>query len=202
MLDNRPVVIDFEAFRYKNKQFVVKELSICGEHLDHIIFQPPKNFDSLSREQQKSYTWLTKNLHGLHWCTGKYPYTYLNQFLLSVCLRYPQSKFYTKGLEKKKFLQEQSGKEFIDLTDLSCPKVVDLEQLDYSIEVCDYHCAEVPLEKLKRHCSFRKVQLYYLWLLKNLDHEYETVDEYEGYPTSTEAELITQFGGFSTIGHC
>ena len=94
MLTARVVVLDFEGFRSKKSDFIVKELAItCKNYTDTISFSPPHSLNSLALSEQKSYQWVSKYLHGLDWEKGDYPYCYLKQILQSVVLRFPLSDF-------------------------------------------------------------------------------------------------------------
>ena len=107
MLTAKVVVLDFEGFRSKKSDFIVKELAItCNNDTDTISFSPPHSFNSLTLSEQNSYQWVSKYLHGLDWEKGDYQYCYLQQILQSVVLRFPLSDFYAKGVEKTDTLQK------------------------------------------------------------------------------------------------
>ena len=106
MLKSRAVVPDFEGFRNKSG-FIVKELAIATENfIDIISFLPPNSYRTLSSSDQKSYQWVSKFLDGLLWETGEYPYSYLQQIIDSIILRFPLAVFYAKGKEKTSTLTE------------------------------------------------------------------------------------------------
>ena len=107
MLSSKTVVLDVEGFRHRKEKFIVKELGVCTEdYLDCVSFLPPTSYSELTTQQKQSFSWLTRNLHGIEWETGNYPYIYLTQIIQSVRLRNPGSIFYAKGEEKVKFLSD------------------------------------------------------------------------------------------------
>lgn len=160
MLSSEPVVIDFEGFKYKQEEFIIKELSVCGESIDSIVFLPPVPYNNLSTKEQKAHTWVTQHLHGIPWSSGKYPYQYLSQILRSFSQRYPLSEFFAKGEEKASVLAKYLEKPVENLDSLGCPKV---ENLRGTVGCCDNHY----LTNCKHnHCSRRKAVLYHNWLTK------------------------------------
>ena len=66
MLSPVIVVIDFEGFRHKKSEFIMKEFSICSNNYsDTVLFLPPISFNSLSSSESKSHQWVTKHLHDI-----------------------------------------------------------------------------------------------------------------------------------------
>ena len=157
-----PVVIDIECFRFRNKEWTVKEMAVCGDYLDSIIFKPPHSFDLLASNARKAYSWITDNLHGIQWDSGVYPYERLMLFVESIKLRYPNSIYYAKGLEKTTFLEKLFHKQFIDLDDLDCPKITDLP---YKNVTCNYRLSVRHLQS--HHCARKKAKCYSDWLNKH-----------------------------------
>ena len=74
MLEQKQVVLDFEGFKYKRNEFVLKELSVCCDFLDTIYLLPPINFNQLSTDEKKAHTWVTRNFHGIDWSEGEHNY--------------------------------------------------------------------------------------------------------------------------------
>ena len=95
MLSPEIVVIDFEGFRHKKSGFIIKELSICSNNYsDTVLFLPPISFNSLSSSERKSHQWISKQLHGISWDSGSYPYWFLSQIFIAIKIRFPTAKFY------------------------------------------------------------------------------------------------------------
>ena len=125
MLSSTTVVLDVEGFRHRKEKFIVKELGVCTEdYHDCVSFLPPTSYSELTTQQNQSFSWLTKNLHGIEWDTGNYTYIYLTQIIQSVHLRNPGAIFYAKGEEKVKFLSDLLECSIIDLNSLTCPSTI------------------------------------------------------------------------------
>ena len=76
MLKPPPVVLDFEGFRHKKSGSFMKELAVSTEnYCDTVSFLPPTSFNILSSSETRSYSWVSKYLHGLNWESGHYPYS-------------------------------------------------------------------------------------------------------------------------------
>ena len=161
MLGWKPVVVDFEGFKHKKNDFIIKELSICGDYLDTVYFLPPVEFEFLSLEEKRKYQWLSRFLHGLFWHRGEYPYNNLLQICQSFAHRYPGGTFYAKGEEKCTVLRKLIGKPIENLDTLGCPKVEDLND---DIPHCHRHSKLLPAYLRDKHCAQRKAQIYYDWL--------------------------------------
>jgi len=171
-----PVVVDIECFRFQNKEWIVKEIAVCSDYLDSLVFKPPYSSRLLSPSVGKSYKWITNNLHGISWDSGDYPYERLLTFIESVKLRFPSSNFYAKGLEKCEFLELLFERSFTDLDDLKCPKISDLPSLDIT-------CSQRSLAHSESfHCARKKAQAYNIWLnhylLQNGMHENQFIKEF------------------------
>ena len=127
MLKSRPVVLDFEGFRHKKSGFIIKELTVSTEnYCDNVIFTPKVTPNILSSSERRSYSWVSKYLHGLNWESEDYPYC-LQQIFESIALRFPLATFYAKGTEKTETLQKLLKKDVINLEILLCPKIENLK---------------------------------------------------------------------------
>ena len=164
MLKSRAVVLDFEGF-WKKSGFIVKELAIATENfIDIISFLPPNSYRTLSSNDQKSYQWVSKFLHGLLWETGDYPYCYLQQIIDSIILRFPLAAFYAKRKEKTSTLTQLLQKNVINLETLPCPKVEHLK-LYRETPICNLHALSCPKRQKSRYCARKKALLFYHWLM-------------------------------------
>lgn len=153
------VVVDIECFRFRSRPWVVKEIAVCGDYIDSMIFRPPHAFKTLSRLEKKAYRWIANNLHGIQWDSGDIPYERLDTFVHSVNLRYPISQFYAKGYEKCLLLEILFQRSFVDLNDLECPNITDLNYLNIA---CGSN--QSLSHSQTHHCSRRKAQCYKDWL--------------------------------------
>ena len=159
MLSSKTVVLDVEGFRHRKEKFIVKELGACTEdYLDCVSFLPPTSYSELTTQQKQSFSWLTRNLHGIEWETGNYPYIYLTQIIQSVRLRNPGSIFYAKGEEKVKFLSDLLDCSIIDLNSLACPSI----SVNYFTQNCQNHSKGKNI--FNNYCAKEKAIFYFNWL--------------------------------------
>lgn len=166
MLAQKSVVLDIEGFKFKKSTFVIKELSITGDYTDTILFSPPEPLSNLQKDHQYSVCWLSRNLHGLSWDSGEYPYNLLHQIFLSISLRYPAHTFYAKGSEKCEFLSHNLKCNVINLETLNCPKIEDLIEATTQ-QPCRNHSRKLSSYQRRKHCARLKSKLFYNWLLSN-----------------------------------
>ena len=153
-----PVVVDMECFRYRNYEWIVKEIAVYGDFIDTISLREPYPITNLPPAVQKQFRWYTIKLHGMTWNSGRYPYERLYSFVESVKLRYPNSCFYAKGHDKCLFLSRLFNREFHDLEEYGSPKYEDLEK------VIGSYCPEYPLIHWKNsHCARKKAKAFGSW---------------------------------------
>ena len=90
---------------------------------DCVSFLPPISYSEIKTQQKQPFGWLARNLHGIDWDTGNYPYIYLTQIIQSVRLRNQGAIFYAKGEEEVKFLSDLLEISITDLNTLACPSI-------------------------------------------------------------------------------
>lgn len=70
-----PIFADFEAFQHGVEPYKIKELCLLSTEQPftplYFLFTPPHAWDELDNEQQRTYTYSTRKLHGLQWDEGK-----------------------------------------------------------------------------------------------------------------------------------
>jgi len=148
------IVIDFEGFQLVSGHFIVKELAYAAANSIGVwTFQPPYPHSRLSNREKVQYSWVTRNLHQIHWNEGELPYCKLRIILNSLFDLFPN--IYVKGLEKKIFLEFLSGRECYNLTDLSCPKIKNFIPLNCQ---CPTHGIDFP------HCALVKATAFAKYL--------------------------------------
>ena len=123
-----------------------------------VSFLPPTSYSELTTQQKQSFSWLSRNLHGLDWDIGNDPYIYLTQIIQSVRLRNPGAIFYAKGAEKVKFLSELLECPVIDLNSLECPSI----SVNYFTQNCQNHSKGKNI--FNKHCAKEKAIFYFNWL--------------------------------------
>lgn len=108
-----PYFIDFEAFQHGDGPFKIKELCIIDADRVlspiYFIFRAPKSWNSLSAEEQRTYSYETNQLHGLQWNEGATRYCrrctwYWIKEAFPLCRN---SIFYVMGQQKMQFLQQE-----------------------------------------------------------------------------------------------
>ena len=117
------IVVDVECFNND----IIKEM---GVYKDGVVtgysFLPPANVDHQNKSQDD---WLTKNLHFINWDSGTYSYEILEDIVQEFVLL-ENVEIFAKGLEKCEFLSKIFNKQFTNLENFGCPKVIDLSFVD------------------------------------------------------------------------
>lgn len=136
------IVIEFEGFQISSDKFIIKELAFCAgdEIIGHWFFKPPHAFEALSRKKQIEYSWVSRNIHGIKWDFGHLPYAALYPILSYLFDKY--SCIYTKGYQKRKFLEFLSARDCFDIKSL---KIAELPI------ICPHHH-----RKHFQHCALHK----------------------------------------------
>jgi len=114
-LDN--CIIEFQAFRGNNNEFIIKELVIVGvlsNDVWYYLFKPPYSITQLNKKANKINSWLSHHFHYIRWYEGSINYDNLQDILDHMGRQY--SIIFTKGQEKAKFLQGFITKTVIDLS--------------------------------------------------------------------------------------
>lgn len=117
-------IVDFQAFKNANNEFIVKELAILStdEQIYELhLFQPPFSFSQLPPHLQKQVIWLEKQYHGLTWSSGVRPYSDLKEIFrgINIC-----GTVLVKGSEKQTFISNLLSEfniKVLNLDDLNCP---------------------------------------------------------------------------------
>lgn len=159
-------VVEFEAFRDNNKQFVIKELAIAD--IEHglsrvVLFAPPYERTRLNTKLERTADWVERHLHGISWHDGNVDYNRLSTIIRHFTETY--SSVYTKGREKARFL---SGfhPNVTDLDDLNAPKY-DYESREHTFQcpVSNHNCTDSDKTYLYS-CALRKAEYFANWMRK------------------------------------
>lgn len=146
------IVIEFEGFQFQTDSSVIKELAFHSVDYGHHgcwTFLPPLPWGQLSNKNRKTFSWMTRYCHGLRWESGEISYTFLS--LILTFLLSSHSNIYTKGLEKKNFLEKLSGRKVFDLNEFDCPKISTFEKSPLK---CPSH------KQSFKHCAVFKAYSY------------------------------------------
>ena len=97
---NEDIVIDFEGFNHNN--LIFKELTVCVENFqDTLLFKPPKDLIDCSIAQRRSINLLTRRIHGIDWNSGFYPYRFVNDYFVSLRIRFPKATVFVEEKTKR-----------------------------------------------------------------------------------------------------
>lgn len=112
----KPCVIEFQAFRGNNDKFIIKELVIL-DLLTFVVhpftFEAPFSFNKLNSKAKTTNKWLTKHFHHIKWYEGYITYTNLHSIMFQFCKQY--THIYTRGLEKRNWIQRYTHGNVIDI---------------------------------------------------------------------------------------
>ena len=97
-------------------EYVIKELalsSVCGQHLAHYVFKPPKAWSSLSEATKQEYRRAMRDEHGICWGEGDIDYAQLGMTLKRAVER--AVALYARGAEKCRLFSRLCARTFIDM---------------------------------------------------------------------------------------
>ena len=125
------IVLDLQYFLDNNGDVIVKELaSVSNDNRNLKIFKNPFPWSMLSPKRQKTNHWTTKNHHGIHWNYGNIPYSEL--LLILTSLTHTNDQVFTKGHEKKMFLERMLQRDVLDINEF-------IDPTDFKKEVYDQY---------------------------------------------------------------
>lgn len=108
-----PYFIDFEAFKYKNNDFIIKELVILDVSRPltplYYLFEAPTPWRHLSVDEKIQHRFVTKNIHNLRWSEGdvRYCKECVWHHIKNVFPDCRSALTYVMGPEKMQFLKEE-----------------------------------------------------------------------------------------------
>jgi len=116
-MEVKPCVIEFQAFRGNNDRFIIKELVIL-DLLTYVVypftFEAPFSFKRLNVKAKTTNKWITNNFHHIQWYEGFISYTNLHSIMYHFCNQF--THIYTRGLEKKNWIQQYTYSNVFDIT--------------------------------------------------------------------------------------
>jgi hypothetical protein len=160
-----PYFIDFEAFRYKKNNYIIKELAMLDVNKPlvplYYVFKNVKPWSALTLEERMQFTFLSKYIHHLTWCEGTSRFC-ADCIWYHLKLLFPDCEsgitYVMGGGEKLKFLQELFPK---------------LRLVQYNITFKSLPMIAPSIQCLHRqhgeHCAYRKTL--------RLFHHYITLPE-------------------------
>lgn len=142
------LIVEFQAFRNNEDEFVVKELAVGDLHgrLRRFLFYPPYPQSELHHRIQISNKWCTDNLHGIEWDDGNLPYSDLSEILFSATN--PYRSIVTKGRTKSVWLSAFLKRKVFDLDTVMKFR---MNLLPKPIRKCDHNgvCAKINVIKIR-----------------------------------------------------
>lgn len=116
-IEDKPCVIEFQAFRGNKDEYVVKELVILDlltYVVYHFMFKPPHAFKKLKSKAKVTNKWLTRNFHHITWDEGFIDYCNVDDVMYHFCSTF--NLVYTKGSEKRNWIQKYATTNVFDVT--------------------------------------------------------------------------------------
>jgi hypothetical protein len=104
-IQDRPCVIEFQAFRGNNNEYIIKELvflDLVTGVVFPFLFQPPFSFNNLNNKAKTTNRWTVKHFHHIDWCEGFTSYKNLESVMYHFCNQF--TAIYTRGLEKRNWI--------------------------------------------------------------------------------------------------
>ena len=108
-----PYFIDFEAFQHGSGSFKIKELCVIDVDRPlsplYFVFRESTRWSSLTVEQQQTFAYQTRELHGLHWEEGitRYCRSCIWSWIKETFPLCRNSIFYVMGKQKMEYLQKE-----------------------------------------------------------------------------------------------
>lgn len=154
-------VIDIQYFLDNDGEIIVKELAVVSEDNSNLkVFKNPFPWTMLTKKRRKSNFWTTTNHHGIHWNYGHIPYSELPIILASLCNNFEQ--LFTKGHEKREFLQRLLQRDVLDINEFIDP--VDFKNERYeSYFHCKHHHNIMSIKK----CALKQALSYKSYIEEN-----------------------------------
>ncbi|KAJ4438726.1 hypothetical protein ANN_14673 [Periplaneta americana] len=148
------IILDVQGLHTTAGNFVCKELAAVTDdyQMVHCIFRPPSHCTP-----SRSASWLESSFHGLQWDSGCIPYPELQRILHMVVQGV--DKVYTKGEEKKAYLESILGRDVIDLYSFGCPPLRTLKQHVGIKASCLFHCRRANIQ-----CALQNIYVLYNWM--------------------------------------
>ena len=156
-------VVDFQAFKNNENEFILKELCIVGVRSNicvHVIIKSDVEFSSLSAKAKRSVEYLTNYYRKIDFADGYVSALDARRLILDTIPH--GSLVYVKGSEKANHLRSICcvGTKIIDLDAFLCPHPIDLNMrglhCPFYRHKFDYTCV----------CSFRKAKVFQRWVRK------------------------------------
>lgn len=157
------LIVDVQGFKTDENQFIFKEIaftSATDNSVESYLLQPPFRWSQLPARYRSTNAWLIRNFHGLPWDSGSVRYDFLYGRIERKLNK--ANTVYLKGSEKRTWLLNTFPhiQCIIDLDDLECPALNQLQKNNQDIESCCYHNI---IKGSIANCAVRNVKLLKYW---------------------------------------
>lgn|SRR5204862_423958 len=115
-MESKPCIIEFQAFRGNNDRFIIKELVILDlltQIANSFLFEAPCSVRELTTKAKITNRWITNHFHHINWYEGFIPYNNVHKIMFHFCKQF--THIYTRGSEKKNWIQQYTNKEVLDI---------------------------------------------------------------------------------------
>ena len=159
-------ILDFQGFKNKDNEFIIKELAIIStdcQVYELQLFLPPCSLHDLPKTVRKQVHWVERHSHGLYWSSGFKGYSQIKDIFKNIDIR---GNVYVKGLEKTNFIAQLLSEfevRIINLEDLGCPKLSLLKERVHlgSFKPCSFshsptNCAYINVHVLLQWWNIEK----------------------------------------------
>lgn len=114
--------IDIQGFSglYTGQSLTPKELAVCSSDGESRVYfvKPKAAYAFLNDRQQRIVHWATLRHHGLNYSSGTHTQEEVETELVRITAAHT---VYTKGRDKKAYLEKVLGRPVVDLTSRGCP---------------------------------------------------------------------------------
>ena len=160
--DVRTAVVEFQAFRGVQNEYVVKEFAavdLSTRCFTVAFFAPPYELSRLTEKTIRTNEWLERRYHRLRWDDGYIPYTDVSRTIVQICANF--TAINTKWSEKAAFLRVYH-RNVIDLNEMNAPTASD--RLTSSLQ-CPIVQHQDNSGGTFTRCALRRAFFYSEWLV-------------------------------------
>ncbi|KAG7196480.1 hypothetical protein KM043_000036 [Ampulex compressa] len=162
-------VADLQGFKQSGGDFVLKELAIIPLEYDAEplvrLFEPPFSWIRLTEKYRKENSWRERNLHGISWSSGDWPYMKVGEIIKATLQG--AKKVFVSGITHKEWLQR-----------FRLP-VRDIDELGYGtakkaklVTVCPHHS-----KSFKPQCALHNAKLMKQFYLDNVYMDWQPISK-------------------------
>lgn len=201
-INDKPCVIELQAFRGNKDEYIIKELVIldlltCVVY--SFLFKPPFPFKKLNAKAKKTNKWLVKNFHNIEWCEGFTSYKNLENIMYHFCNEF--TTIYTKGIEKRDWIQMYTTCRVINVQMSKDDHFNTFENICISVKSKNHRKSQCALKNVYRLAAFLEQTIETSGGGNGVyKYQEEPQTQHEYYSSlQDENTYITNEDGFSTV---